>query len=69
LSRFAEDESIKTEKLYKLWMAEGLLMSADGREGETMMDVAECYLGELVHRSMVNVEYQDKESSLEKFKA
>ncbi|XP_074361217.1 putative disease resistance protein At1g59620 isoform X2 [Apium graveolens] len=69
LSKFMEDEWIDAETLYQLWIAEGMVLSSDKREGETMMQVAESYMGELVHRSMVQVRFNDLESSLTKFKS
>ncbi|KAL8127746.1 hypothetical protein AgCh_014611 [Apium graveolens] len=67
LSKFMEDEWMDAETLYQLWIAEGMVLSSDKREGETMIQVAESYLGELVHRSMVQVRLNVLESSLTKF--
>ncbi|XP_074356798.1 putative disease resistance protein At1g59620 [Apium graveolens] len=69
LGKFMEDEWIDAETLYQLWIAEGMVLSSDRREGETMMQVAESYMGELVHRSMVQVTFNDLGSSLMKFKS
>ena len=69
LGKFNEDEWIEVETLYQLWIAEGMVLSSDKKNGETMMQVAESYLGELVHRSMVQVKHNDMESSLTKFKS
>ncbi|XP_074364724.1 putative disease resistance protein RXW24L [Apium graveolens] len=69
LSKFMEDEWIDAESLYQLWIAEGIVLSSDKRKGETMMQVAESYMGELVHRSMVQVRFNDLGSSLTKFKS
>ncbi|WOG94597.1 hypothetical protein DCAR_0313893 [Daucus carota subsp. sativus] len=69
LGKFGEDEQIEAETLYQLWIAEGMVLSTDKREGETMMQVAESYMGELVHRSMVQVTYQDMENSCTKIKS
>ncbi|XAR48944.1 hypothetical protein NMG60_11031938 [Bertholletia excelsa] len=58
---YPEDSSIEADKLYQLWMAEGFIPtnSEDGGNGEeTMMDVAEIYLGELAQRCMVQVELE-----------
>ncbi|XP_074376187.1 putative disease resistance RPP8-like protein 2 [Apium graveolens] len=62
LGKYSEDESIDAETLYELWIAEGMVLSSDKREGETMMQVAESYLGELVHMSMVQVKINDVKS-------
>ncbi|WOG86307.1 hypothetical protein DCAR_0205509 [Daucus carota subsp. sativus] len=67
LSKFGEDKWIKLETLYQLWIAEGMILSSDKGEGETMIQVAESYMGELVHRNMVQVRFNDVESSLTKF--
>ncbi|XP_074357292.1 putative disease resistance protein RXW24L [Apium graveolens] len=69
LGKFMEDEWIDVENLYQLWIAEGMVLSSDRREGETMMQVAESYMGELVHRSMVQVRFNDLESSFTKFRS
>ncbi|CDP10115.1 unnamed protein product [Coffea canephora] len=53
LSRYEEDSDIGTEKLYQLWIAEGIISTKDQIGEESMMDVAERYLGELVTRCMV----------------
>ncbi|XP_017240039.2 probable disease resistance RPP8-like protein 2 [Daucus carota subsp. sativus] len=68
LGKFGEDKMIEVETLYQLWIAEGIVLSTDKREGETMMQVAESYMGELVHRSMVQVTFQEVESSPTKIK-
>ncbi|WOG86306.1 hypothetical protein DCAR_0205508 [Daucus carota subsp. sativus] len=69
LSKFGEDKWIKLETLYQLWIAEGMILSTDKRKGETMIQVAESYMGELVHRNMVQVRFNDVESSLTKFES
>ncbi|XP_017233012.1 putative disease resistance protein At1g50180 [Daucus carota subsp. sativus] len=69
LGKFSEDESIDAETLYQLWITEGMVLSSDKKKGETMMQVAESYMGELVHKSMVQVRFDDSDSSLTKFKS
>ncbi|XP_074356792.1 putative disease resistance protein RXW24L [Apium graveolens] len=69
LGKFMEDEWIDVENLYQLWIAEGMVLSSDRREGETMMQVAESYMGELVHRSMVQVRFNDLKSTFTKYKS
>jgi hypothetical protein len=59
LSKFREDADMDAEGLYQLWMAESMVMSNGKGEGETMMDVAESYLGELAQRTMVQVQLND----------
>ncbi|XP_042025970.1 probable disease resistance RPP8-like protein 2 [Salvia splendens] len=54
LGNFPEDHKIPTRKLYQLWLAEGFI-SQESEEGESIMDVAERYLVELVQRCMVQV--------------
>ena len=69
LGKFSEDEWIDAETLYQLWITEGMVLSSDKKKGETMMQVAESYMGELVHKSMVQVRFDDSDSSLTKFKS
>ncbi|KAL7209939.1 hypothetical protein ACSBR1_031496 [Camellia fascicularis] len=58
LGNYPEDFDINAERLYQLWMAEGFISQEERGEDETMMDVAERYLGELAQRCMVQVELQ-----------
>ncbi|KAB2055549.1 hypothetical protein ES319_A11G044800v1 [Gossypium barbadense] len=51
LGQFPEDRLIPSHKLYRLWIAEGLIP----QQGERMEDVAEDYLNELIERNMVQV--------------
>ncbi|XP_059651668.1 putative disease resistance protein At1g50180 [Cornus florida] len=59
LGNFPEDSEIEADKLYPLWIAEGLVSLDDQAEGETMMDVAERCLVELAYRYMVQVEVDE----------
>ncbi|KAL2230244.1 UNVERIFIED_CONTAM: putative disease resistance protein [Sesamum indicum] len=59
LACFKEDEEIDIEKLYLLWMAEGMICSEDKGRGESLRDVAERYLFELANRCMVEVEIDE----------
>lgn len=43
---FGEDEEIDPEKLYLLWMGEGLISHEDRGQNETLRDMAERYLSE-----------------------
>ncbi|CAJ1834024.1 unnamed protein product [Sphenostylis stenocarpa] len=56
LSQFPEDSEIPKTKLMQLWVAEGVVSSQYeiGRD-ETMEDVAERFLGNLISRCMVQV--------------
>ncbi|KAM7486579.1 hypothetical protein LguiA_002588 [Lonicera macranthoides] len=56
MGNFQEDYNVSIEKLCLLWIAEGMVDPKEKVEGETMMDVAGRYLGELAQRSMVQVE-------------
>ncbi|KAI4344938.1 hypothetical protein L6164_012115 [Bauhinia variegata] len=48
LSQFPENSEIPTNKLIRLWIAEGVVSSQyEIQRDETMEDVAECYLGEM----------------------
>ncbi|THG08403.1 hypothetical protein TEA_015303 [Camellia sinensis var. sinensis] len=60
LGIYAKDHDIEVDILYQLWMAEGIISREDRGEEETMMDVAERYLGELAERSLVTVEFKEK---------
>ncbi|KAL0412933.1 UNVERIFIED_CONTAM: putative disease resistance RPP8-like protein 2 [Sesamum radiatum] len=60
LGCFSEDEEIDTEKLYLIWMAEGMISSQDRGRGETLRDVAERYLFELASRCMIQVKVDEK---------
>ncbi|MBA0741032.1 hypothetical protein Gogos_014206 [Gossypium gossypioides] len=51
LGQFPEDRLIPSHKLFRLWIAEGLIP----QQGERMEDVAEDYLNELIERNMVQV--------------
>ncbi|KAM7465839.1 hypothetical protein LguiB_013401 [Lonicera macranthoides] len=67
LGKFQEDSDIEVERLYQLWMAESMVLSEDRKDGETMMDVAECYLGELAQRCMVQVQLEEEGCGFAKF--
>ncbi|CDO99401.1 unnamed protein product [Coffea canephora] len=60
LGIYPEDHDIRTDSLYQIWMAEGMVSKEDQIEGESMMDVAERYLGEFVKRCMVQVKLKDE---------
>uniref|UniRef100_A0A2N9HWM8 Uncharacterized protein n=1 Tax=Fagus sylvatica TaxID=28930 RepID=A0A2N9HWM8_FAGSY len=49
---FPEDYSIKCARLIRLWIAEGFVREKQGR---TLGDVAQDYLNQLIHRSLVQV--------------
>ncbi|KAL5972376.1 hypothetical protein ACLOJK_041630 [Asimina triloba] len=51
-SMFLEDHPIRRKQLIRLWVAEGFVKE---RGGMTMEEVAEEYLKELIHRSMLQV--------------
>ncbi|KAH6786492.1 hypothetical protein C2S52_006044 [Perilla frutescens var. hirtella] len=59
LANFPEDFEIEAEKLYQLWLAEGIISQDEKADGETMMDVAERYLAELAQRCMVQVSVKE----------
>lgn len=60
LGKFKKDSDIEVRRLYQLWMAEGLIFEKDRIGQESMMDVAERYLGELAERCMVQVELEEE---------
>uniref|UniRef100_A0A5B6ZBD2 Putative disease resistance protein RPM1 n=2 Tax=Davidia involucrata TaxID=16924 RepID=A0A5B6ZBD2_DAVIN len=53
---FPEDYSISCIRLVRLWIAEGFVKE---KKGKTLEDVAEEYLTELIHRSLVQVSLVD----------
>ncbi|KAI4352404.1 hypothetical protein L6164_006661 [Bauhinia variegata] len=56
LSQFPEDSEIPANKLIKLWVAEGIVPSRyEFQRDETLEDVAEHYLGNLVSRCMIEI--------------
>ncbi|GMQ10762.1 hypothetical protein CsSME_00053644 [Camellia sinensis var. sinensis] len=57
-SHFPEDSEIDAKKLYHLWMTDGILSTDDRKKDETMMDVAERYLGALAQSCMVQVQVE-----------
>ncbi|PIN23859.1 Apoptotic ATPase [Handroanthus impetiginosus] len=59
LGCFNEDEEIDTERLYWLWMAEGLIANEEKGRNETLRDVVQRYLSELALRCMVQVRGDD----------
>ncbi|KAI3469801.1 hypothetical protein Pfo_026464 [Paulownia fortunei] len=61
LGNFVEDSKISTRKLYQLWAAEGFISqeSYQAEEEESIMDIAERYLGELAQRCMVQVQVEE----------
>ncbi|KAL7179079.1 hypothetical protein ACSBR1_042453 [Camellia fascicularis] len=44
---FPEDYRIDAERLYHLWIGDGIIVDNDRVGDETIMDVAKCYLGAL----------------------
>ncbi|RWR84258.1 Disease resistance protein [Cinnamomum micranthum f. kanehirae] len=63
LGLFQEDYEISSKILIRLWIAEGFIQQ---RDGELMEDVAECYLEELVSRSMIQVVAKKSNGSVDK---
>ncbi|PIN17988.1 hypothetical protein CDL12_09344 [Handroanthus impetiginosus] len=59
LGCFNEDEEIDTERLYLLWMVEGLIAVEEKGRNETLRDVAQRYLNELALRCMIQVRGDD----------
>lgn len=68
-ANYKEGKEIGTEELYMFWIAEGLISVEDRAAGESMLDVAERYLDELAHRSLVQVEtHEVKGASWSKYR-
>ncbi|GAB4846644.1 hypothetical protein Ancab_025650 [Ancistrocladus abbreviatus] len=55
LGNFPFGWEFEPREVAHLWIAEGLVSWEDEGSDETLMDVADCYLAELVERSMVQV--------------
>lgn len=68
LAHFPQDEVIPVENLYLLWIAEGLI-STRSLNNNTLMEVAEGYLKELVDRSLVFVVENEDVSASTRFKS
>ncbi|KAL8048381.1 hypothetical protein ABFX02_07G060800 [Erythranthe guttata] len=69
LGCFPEDKEIDTERLYLLWMADGLIPYEEKGKNETLRDVAERYLSELASRCMVQVQRDEYSIAYNKFKS
>ncbi|CAL5444778.1 unnamed protein product [Camellia sinensis] len=52
---FPKDYGINADRLYHLWIADGIIVDDDRVGDETIMDVAKRYLGALAQRCMVEV--------------
>ena len=61
LGYFPEDFEIPAERLYHLWIAEGIVYPRQDREGEkrSLEEIAKVYLKELVHKGMVQAVSRD----------
>ena len=53
---FSEDCVINCARLTRLWIAEGFVKE---KKGLTLEDVAQDYLNQLIHRSLVQVDEED----------
>lgn len=67
LGYFPEDFEIPAQRLYHLWIAEGIVYPRQNREGGTISleDIAKVYLNELVHKGMVQVVSRDVVGDIE----
>ncbi|KAL3506191.1 hypothetical protein ACH5RR_031573 [Cinchona calisaya] len=59
LGDFPEGVDIEVEKLYLLWIAEGIIVSENSRSEVSMMDIAENYLNELALQGMIEVQEEE----------
>ncbi|KAL7179077.1 hypothetical protein ACSBR1_042451 [Camellia fascicularis] len=55
---FLKDFEIDAERLYHLWISDGIIVDDDRVGNETIMDVANRFLGELAQRCMVQVQVE-----------
>ncbi|XP_075668902.1 disease resistance protein RPM1-like [Castanea sativa] len=58
---FSEAYSINCARLLRLWIAEGFVKE---KQGKILEDVAQDYLNQLLHRSLVQVEWVDYDGSV-----
>ncbi|CAL5362245.1 unnamed protein product [Camellia sinensis] len=56
---FPEDYRIDAERLYHLWIGDGIIVDDDRVGDETIMDVAKRYLGARAQRCMVQVQVEE----------
>ncbi|CAL5362298.1 unnamed protein product [Camellia sinensis] len=56
---FLEDYKVDAKRLYHLWISDGIIVDDDRVGDETIMDVAERYLGVLAQRCMVQVQVDE----------
>ncbi|KAL7161320.1 hypothetical protein ACSBR2_041885 [Camellia fascicularis] len=56
---FSENYEIDAERLYHLWIADGIIVDNDRVDDETIMDVAKRYLGALAQRFLVQVQVEE----------
>ncbi|KAL0414114.1 UNVERIFIED_CONTAM: Disease resistance RPP8-like protein 3 [Sesamum radiatum] len=61
-----EHSRIEAEKLYLLWLAEGLISVEDRGREEMLLNVAERYLEDLARRSMIEV-HEDEVTTVTRF--
>lgn len=60
LGTFKEDQVINVYNLYRMWIAQGMILDETIQGNETtLMDLAELYLGELASRCIIQVEVED----------
>lgn len=59
LGNFPEDADIEVEKLYLLWMAEGITVAERRRGDVSMMEIAEDYLMELALQGMIELQEEE----------
>ncbi|KAL0349146.1 UNVERIFIED_CONTAM: putative disease resistance protein [Sesamum angustifolium] len=68
LGNLREHALVDAEKLYLLWVAEGLISLQDHTRGETLKDVAEEYLIDLAQRSIIEL-HEEEVPTVTRFKS
>lgn len=58
MGQFKEDSEINPRCLYRMWIAQGMILHGNEGEEETLTDIAELYLSELASRCMVQIELE-----------
>ncbi|KAK9698131.1 hypothetical protein RND81_08G084400 [Saponaria officinalis] len=66
MGHFPEDSRIDVEKLYNLWIADGIVSSTQDQIGKerSLEDIADNYMNQLVQRGMIQVNRKDSDGRI-----